>query len=88
MKIEEKAAYFVTALADAYREEENRESYIVPKIDFALDITEDFTAMILALRLVYEKVTGDKESDLIDFTHILNKLAVQYVMERMEDDGK
>lgn len=88
MKIEEKTAYFVIALADAYREEENREGYIVPKMSFALDITEDFIAMLLALRLVYEKVTGDKESDLIDFTHTLNKLAVQYIMERMEDDGK
>lgn len=88
MKIEEKAAYFVVALADAYKEEESRDSYTVPKMEFALDITEDFTAMLLALRLVYEKVTGDNESDLIDFTHVLNKLAVQYVMERMEDDGR
>lgn len=88
MKIEEKAGYFAVALADVYKEEENRDSYTVPKAEFALDITEDFTAMLLALRFVYEKVTGDNKSDLIDFTHVLNKLAVQYVMERMKDDGR
>ena len=44
--------------------------------------------MLIAMQHVYELFTGDKEKDLIDFTHILNKLAFQYVMERMEDDGR
>ena len=43
---------------------------------------------LLAVRYVYEVVTGDKESDLIDFTHILNKLAVQYIMEGMDNNER
>lgn len=86
MKIEEKAAYFGIALTDVYKDEEHRGLYAVPEIRFSSDPTEDFTAMLLAVRYVYEVVTGDKESDLIDFTHILNKLAVQYIMEGMDNN--
>ena len=88
MKIEEKAVYFGIALTDVYKDEEHRELYAVPEIKLSSDPAEDFIAMLLAMRYVYERVTGDQESDLIDFTHILNKLAVQYIMERMEKDGK
>lgn len=88
MKLEEKAAYFGIALTNVYKDEEHRGLYAVPEIRFSSDPTEDFTAMLIAMAHVYELFTGDKEKDLIDFTHTLNKLAVQYVMERMEDDGK
>ena len=88
MKIEEKAACFVAALTDIYKDEEKRNLCKLPKIQFSEDLSGDFTAMLIAMEHVYELFTGDKERDLIDFTHILNKLAFQYVMERMEDDGK
>lgn len=80
-KIEEKALCFLTALLDVYRDEEKRELYAFSQMEFSDDVTEDFTAMLLALHVVFERVCGD-DTDLIDFTHILNKLAVQYIMEK------
>lgn len=80
-KIEEKAMAFATALTDVYRDEENRELEAFSKIDLSEDMTDDVTAMLVAMQVIYEKITGDHDSDIIDFTHILNKLAVQYVME-------
>lgn len=89
MKTEEKAVRFLSALRDVYREEENRQLYAFGKLDLDLDdVTGDFTAMLLALQTMYIRITGDKESDLIDFTHMLNKLAVQHIMEGRADDGK
>jgi hypothetical protein len=80
-KIEEKSLRFLTALQDVYRDEENRELEAFDKMNFSEDVTEDFTAMLLALKVVFDRVCGD-EDDLIDFTHILNKMAVQYIMEK------
>lgn len=80
-KIEEKVMAFVTAITDVYRDEENRELEAFEKMEFSDDVTEDFTAMLVAFQFIYSKITGDNHSDIIDFTHILNKLAVQYVME-------
>lgn len=81
VKIDEKAMAFATALTDVYRDEENRELEAVGKMNFSEDVTEDFTAMLIAMRVIFMKITGDTDSDIIDFTHILNKLAIQYVME-------
>lgn len=86
-KIEEKAMAFATALTDVYRDEENRELEAVRKMNLSEDVTEDFTAMLIAMRMIFMKITGDTDSDIIDFTHILNKLAVQYVMEGAESNG-
>lgn len=85
-KIEEKAMAFVTALTDVYRDEENRELEAFGKMELSEDATEDFTAMLVAMRLIYLRLTGDHEPDIIDFTHILNKLAVQYIMEGVKDN--
>ena len=84
-KIQQKALQFVAALMDVYRDEENRELEAFSKMEFSDDVTDDFTAMLLAFNLVFERVTGS-DGDLIDFTHILNKLAVQYIMEG-KDNG-
>lgn len=45
------------------------------------DATEDFTAMLVAMHFIYETMTGDEDEDLIGFTHMLNRLAVQFTME-------
>lgn len=81
IKIEQKAIQFLTALMDAYRDEENRELDAFAAMEFDDDVTEDFTAMLLAMKVMVESVTG-YDGDIIDFTHMLNKLAVQYVMEK------
>lgn len=85
-KIEEKAMAFATALTDVYRDEENRELEAVRKMNLSEDVTEDFTAMLIAMRMIFMKITRTKDSDIIDFTHILNKLAVQWVMEGAKDN--
>lgn len=78
--IEQKALCFLTALMDAYRDEDNRELSAFSAMEFDDDVTEDFTAMLLAMKVIVERVTG-YDGDIIDFTHMLNKLAVQYIME-------
>lgn len=85
-KTEEKAMAFITAITDVYRDEENREFEAFGKMEFSEDATEDFTAMLVALKCIYAKLTGDHDTDIIDFTHILNKLAVQHVMEGAKDN--
>jgi TolB-like protein len=83
-KTEEKALYFVAALTDAYRDEEDRELEAFSKLELTDDATEDITAMLVAMSVVVKKLT-DYDGDLIDFTHMLNKLAVQYIMEGRGD---
>ena len=78
---QEKAMHFLTAFADVYRDENNRELEAFSKMEFSDDFTEDVTAMLLAMKVFVDRITGD-DGDIIDFTHMLNKLAVQYVMER------
>lgn len=80
MTTEKKAVQFLTALMDVYRDEDDRELEVFPQMEFTDDLTSDFTAMILAMKVVVERITG-YDGDIIDFTHMLNKLAVQYVLE-------
>ena len=80
MKARDKAIHFLTAIMDVYRDEEKRELEMLSSLKFSDDVTEDFTAMLLAMKVVFDRVTGG-DMDIIDFTHVLNKLAVQYVME-------
>ena len=82
--IEKKALQFAVALCDAYRDEDNRELEAFSKLEMTDDATEDITAMLLAMHLVCERLTG-YDGDLIDFTHVLNKLAVQHIMEGREN---
>lgn len=72
-----KVLCFNTALKDMYRDEEQRESEYIPKIELKEEsLTEDFTAMIYALFILYKEITGD-ETDIIGFTHICNRLIFQ-----------
>jgi hypothetical protein len=76
---ENKVLSFMVALQNSYKDEESRED--VPKLELTSDgITEDFTAILYAMYMFYKKVTQD-EQDIIGFTHILNRLAVQHVMD-------
>lgn len=85
-KIQEKVMQFVAALSDVYRDGENRELEAFGKMDFSEDVTDDFTAMLVAMHFVFGRITGS-DGDLIDFTHILNKLAVQYIMDGKNADN-
>ena len=67
-----------------YRDEEVRELSAFSKLEISDNPTEDFTAMLLAMSILFDKLFAF-DGDLIDFTHILNKLAVQYVLDKQED---
>lgn len=85
--LEQKALCFLTALADVYRDKENRELGAFSKMEFTDDITEDFTALLVAMKVFFDRLAGDDGRDLIDFTHVLNKLAVQHIMDGGTDDA-
>lgn len=79
-KFEQKALAFTVGLQNAYKDEDEREQ--VQKLELTEGgLTEDFTAMLMAMSILYEQITGD-QTDLIGFTHILNRLAIQHVMNK------
>lgn len=80
----EKIEKFLTALTDCYKDEEQRELFNLTKLELKEEnLTEDFTCIIIAIHTLYEKITGD-DVDLIGFTHIINRLAFQFMMEKGE----
>ena len=84
MTTEEKALHFVAAISDVYRDEESRELESFSKLELSTDdMTDDITAMLVAFQFVAQQLTG-YDGDLIDFTHILNKLAVQNLLEKRD----
>ena len=85
MTIHEKAVRFTTALTDVYRDEDDRELDIFPKLELGDDATGDVTAMLVAFHFVCRQRV-DLDGDLIDFTHILNKLAFQYMMDGKKEE--
>ena len=78
-----KVLTFYAAIVNAYRSEENREP--IEKIELSKDVTEDFTSIVYALNVFFDKLIG-QDIDIIDFTHVLNKLVVQNLIENK--DGK
>ena len=84
MKTEEKALHFVAAISDVYRDEERRELESFSKLELSADdMTDAITALLVAFQFVVQRLTG-YDGDLIDFTHILNKLAVQSLLEKRD----
>ena len=83
-KLTEKTFRFLAALCDVYKDAENRELHMMPKTELEDDITEDITAMLSAMCVLVNKMTGENE-DLIGFTYTLNKLAIQCVYESEEE---
>lgn len=84
-KLKDKVTRFVCALTDVYREEENRELNAFDKLELEDDLTEDMTAMLLAMMVMCQKLSS-YDGDLIDFTHMLNKLVFQYLTEGETDE--
>ena len=81
-----KAMHFLAALSDVYRHEDSRDLPAFSALEFGDDVTDDFTAMLVAMATIFDNVVG-YDGDLIDFTHVLNKMAVQYVMDGGADNG-
>lgn len=82
----ERVEKFVTVLRDLYLDEDEREGTEIPKIELNEDdLTDDFTAMIMAVHLLYIGITGH-DTDLIGFTHIANRLVFQWLLEDGEKE--
>ena len=79
MNFNDKILVFLTMITNAYRSEGQQELTQQMKLDDE-NLTEDFTAMVFALNMFFNNVTGNT-MDIIDFTHLMNKLAIQHVME-------
>ena len=76
-----KVLYFNTALKDVYKDNDDKGLPVMPKMELKEEtLTDDFTAMLVAMGLFYNEITGEK-CDAIEFTHILNKLAIQRLMQ-------
>lgn len=84
-KLKDKTTRFVCALSDVYRDEDKRELYAFDKLEVEDDLTEDITALLLAMVAMCQTMT-DFDGDLIDFTHMLNKLVLQHIIEGKENN--
>lgn len=83
-QFKDKILHFAVALTDVYKEEEEKESHHLTPLELKEDeLTEDFTAMIYALWAFYKNITGE-DLDILEFTHIVNRLAV---LQLMKDNG-
>lgn len=80
---EKKVLSFAIGIQNAYKDEEEREEQ--PKLKLTNEgLTEDFTAMLSAMHVMYIQLTDD-DVDLIGFTHLLNRLSMQHLMEPKKD---
>lgn len=79
-KFDNKIMVFLAALSDVYKDEGERESFAIPHLDLKEnELTEDFTAMVYAVYMMFKQITGD-DTDIIGFTHTINRLIVQHLM--------
>lgn len=83
-KFSEKVVNLCASLMNTYKDEESRDYIDQLEMDKE-DITEDFTAMLYSMWVIYRKMVDDTE-DIIGFTHLLNRLAIQHIMENEEEN--
>ena len=75
-----------SALTNLLVDEESQDP--IQKIDIEkVEANNLFTAILLAYKTLFEELTNS-DIDIIDFTHILNKLAVQYILGDKSDESK
>lgn len=77
-KTEETALNVYNALTNLFVDEEDQDP--VQKIDIEnVEANELLTAILLAYKMLFEQLTSGDE-DIIGFTHMLNRLAIQHVI--------
>lgn len=83
---ERKAYTFFCMLMNAYKDEEDM-TPAMPKLQLGDDAAEDITAMMMAMMLFCKQVSPEtvEDMDVIGFTHLLNRAAIQYVFEDAMD---
>lgn len=82
MSIEEKAKVYLNNITNAYRQPEDRvDPGFVIDLKSGADWTEELSAMMMAMMLMTDRLQGGLEehySDLVGFTHLLNRVAIQF----------
>lgn len=75
----QKILYFVQAIMDMYQEPDDRDSYQLMPIPLNEngEFTEDMYCMFIALKTIYQKISGEK-CDNLDFIIVLNRLVFQF----------
>lgn len=85
---ERKAYTFYGMLLNAYRDEENMEPPVQKlSLQNGGDFTDDLAAMMTAMILLCSQFMPEavKDMDLIGFTHMLNRVAIQHTFEKVMD---
>lgn len=82
-RIERKASVFHVLLLNAYKDPEDQTPVTLLPVGVNIDFAEDLTGMLLAMRAILDDVTSEYEvMNLIEFTHLLNNLAIQGLLEK------
>ena len=87
MTIEERAKVYAQHLANAYLEPNDRvDPGVVLQLNKGTDWMEELAAMMMAMMSMTDRLVGLEEqySDLVGFTHLLNRVAIQ--ISDFEDD--
>ena len=79
-----KVLTFLSHISNAYKNEEEYEYPSKLKLEEE-KLTEDFTAMIKALFILYQRITEDN-TDFLGFSHIVNRLIVQHILPSKEKE--
>lgn len=80
MTIEERAKVYAKHLANAYLEPDDRvDPGVVLQLNKWTDWMEELAAMMMAMMSMTDRLVGLEEqySDLVGFTHLLNRVAIQ-----------
>lgn len=82
MTLEEKAKVYAYHIMNAYRQPEDRiDPGVVLELKNGMDWTEELTAMMMAMMSITDQLQdglGEYYSDLVGFTHLLNRVAIQF----------
>lgn len=85
-RFKEKVVAFSSLLCNAYRSEEKQE-IPTPRLTLGEDMNEDLIAMIAAMKIFCDRVCPQiADEDLIGFTYILNRMAIQHCYGVPDDD--
>ena len=78
-KFEEAVANIYANMNNVFTDDEEARNP-VERVDFGEDGNKLFTAELLAMAMQYKALTGE-DCDLVGFIGVLNRMAVQYLLE-------
>ena len=86
---ESKTQAFLFAIINAYRNDNLNLKEDIPKIEIPEngDYTEDLQALIIAISMWYSTISNN-HVDCIAITHVMNKMMVQYYLDKVKNNEK